>query len=54
MSSDVRQDVLRCHIPVNARNSRDVFNPGDKAPGIFRVIKGRVDMVAISDQLLIV
>lgn len=50
LSADVRREVLARYKPVNARNSRDVFNPGDKAPGIFRVLEGRVDMYALLED----
>lgn len=50
LAPDVRAEVLARHKPVNARNSRDVFSPGDKAPGIFRVLEGRVDMYALLED----
>jgi CRP/FNR family transcriptional regulator len=50
LSPEVRAEVLARYRPVNARNTRDVFNPGDKAPGIFRVLEGRVDMYALLED----
>jgi CRP/FNR family transcriptional regulator len=50
LSPDVRTAVLARHRPVNARTSRDVFSPGDKAPGIFRVLQGRADMYALTED----
>jgi len=50
LSPEVRVEVLARYKPLNARNSRDVFSPGDKAPGIFRVDEGRVDMYALLED----
>lgn len=50
LSPPVRERVLREHRPFSARNVRDAFQPGDRAPGIFRVIAGRVDMGAVQED----
>jgi CRP-like cAMP-binding protein len=50
LSPDVRTAVLARHRAINARHSRDVFSPGDKAPGIFRVLVGRADMYALTED----
>jgi CRP-like cAMP-binding protein len=50
LSPDLRAEVLARHKPVNIRSARDIFQPGDKARGIFRVLEGRADMYALLED----
>jgi CRP-like cAMP-binding protein len=50
LPSALGERVLREHRPLSAYNARDAFQPGDRAPGIFRVIAGRVDMGAVHED----